>query len=347
VNELFAGGGSAPQYFDPCSATSQQFINNPEMQGGAGLCATAGLLGGIGAPGSFVQNPGGQLGISLSGNINLQPEEGDTYTVGVVFQSPVKEGIFRRLQGSIDWWAIELSKPILVRDPNEIVADCYNYYGNNPTWDPNHPNCVGLLRLGGDILAIYNLADPNYYFPGVNGGKIKTSGIDVQVAWSVDVEDLGGDPDMGRLDLQVLASHLIEWKLQNADGFPFSDYKGTIAFFGAGLGQTFPEFRMNTRLTYSVDDYSIDVRARYIDSMINRMSVIFPGETEFEGVPSIWYWDVAGSWQIMDNAEFRIGLLNAFDQQPPVYRPNVQSGTDPSTYDVLGRRVFTQINLKF
>ncbi len=40
-------------------------------------------------------------------------------------------------------------------------------------------------------------------------------------------------------------------------------------------------------------------------------------------------------------------MNNVFDKQPPTYQPNVQSGTDPSTYDVIGRRVYARVNMKF
>jgi outer membrane receptor protein involved in Fe transport len=43
----------------------------------------------------------------------------------------------------------------------------------------------------------------------------------------------------------------------------------------------------------------------------------------------------------------RLGLNNAFDRKPPTYAPNVQSGTDPSTYDVIGRRFYVSARLKF
>ena len=44
---------------------------------------------------------------------------------------------------------------------------------------------------------------------------------------------------------------------------------------------------------------------------------------------------------------FRVEVNNAFDKQPPSYRPNVQSGTDPSLYDVIGRRGYVSARLKF
>ena len=53
------------------------------------------------------------------------------------------------------------------------------------------------------------------------------------------------------------------------------------------------------------------------------------------------------SWGVTDNVEFKLGVNNVADQQPRLYGPNVQSGTDPSTYDVIGRRIFGQLRLRF
>ena len=58
-------------------------------------------------------------------------------------------------------------------------------------------------------------------------------------------------------------------------------------------------------------------------------------------------WDASAAWNFSDNISVRVGLNNAFDKQPPTYRPNVQSGTDPSVYDVIGRRWFAQVRMKF
>ena len=69
--------------------------------------------------------------------------------------------------------------------------------------------------------------------------------------------------------------------------------------------------------------------------------------TEFTGPDAVWYWDVAGTWNINDAVQLRLGVNNVFDKDAETYAPNVQSGTDPSTYDVVGRRVFGSLRLRF
>lgn len=80
--------------------------------------------------------------------------------------------------------------------------------------------------------------------------------------------------------------------------------------------------------------------------MKNRASVQYVGETSFTGVPEVWYFDTSLTWN-NDRTMIRLGVNNLFDKQPPVYAPNVQSGTDPSTYDVIGRRLFLTVGLKY
>ena len=40
-------------------------------------------------------------------------------------------------------------------------------------------------------------------------------------------------------------------------------------------------------------------------------------------------------------------MNNLTDEQPNVFDPGVQANTDPSTYDVLGRRYYVGLTAKF
>ena len=99
------------------------------------------------------------------------------------------------------------------------------------------------------------------------------------------------------------------------------------------------------RLRANLKPITLDARIRYIDSMKNRAAVQFPGETSFTGPKSIWYFDF-GMETSIQAMTFRIGLNNAFNTKPAIYSPNVQSGTDPSLYDVIGLRYYVQVGLK-
>lgn len=332
--ELFDGGGSAPQIFDPCSVTSVERTTGANAASLRTLCRDAGQIGGLGGNVDlFVQTPGTQASIQTEGNTNLNPETGNSVTVGLVW-TPSGSGF----RAAVDYYSVTVKDAITVADSNEIIADCYNYTGANPTYSATRPSCAGLFRSG-DILGVEDLSNASGAFAGTNGGRIKTSGIDFNLGW-------GGRVGPGKLDTQLNLSYLIEYKLKTAGNLPTLDFAGTIPYFGAGLGQAFPRVKASLSAQYKMGDLGMDARIRYIDKMTNRMGKIFTTE-RFTGVSATTYLDVGGSWDFAKGKTVRAGFNNLLDQKPKTYAPNVQSGTDPSTYDIVGRRFYMQANFQF
>jgi iron complex outermembrane recepter protein len=344
--ELFDGGGSAPQYFDPCSVTTNA-RNGPDAAALRLLCQNTGLGASVD---SFVQTPGNQLQIITSGNTELKPETGTTHTLGIVLTSPWDHPALNKLTASVDFYNISIDGAILTPDPNLLVAACYNYFGSNPTYDSTDANCQTILRIGGDIVFL-DSGSPDGSFPGQNGAKIKTSGLDFQIDYGLNLADFGLPSNSGRLAFNFLANYLLKFEAQERGDLPSIDYAGTVSYFGEGLsaggGSSFPELRMNLSSRYLVGPFSFDVRTRYIDAMDNRASRQFSGETVFTGVGSVTYWDLGTGWQASSNLSMRFGFNNILDKQPPQYAPNIQSGTDPSLYDVVGRRALAQVKYTF
>jgi outer membrane receptor protein involved in Fe transport len=146
--------------------------------------------------------------------------------------------------------------------------------------------------------------------------------------------------------VQLNWTHLLSVKQRSAEFLPTYDYKGTIPFFGVGLGQAYPNDKMMVTAKYAIGDFTGDLRMRYIGKMDNRMSRIFPGE-RFTGVAATTYWDIGGTYEVVKGVTLRAGINNLLDQKPRTYAPNVQTGTDPTTYDVIGRRLFMQVQAQF
>ncbi|WP_116808332.1 TonB-dependent receptor domain-containing protein [Steroidobacter cummioxidans] len=348
-SELFDGSTSAPQYFDPCTFASG-IRNSANAAAVRGLCTANGQATTpangrvpVAAYDNFAPLPGGQITTTQGGNTALKPETADTMTFGLVFSSPW-EGALSSLRGSIDYYNIKIADVILAPDPNIFIADCYNYFGNNPTYDFNYSTCQQIVRNSAGTIARVN--GPNgIVFPGENGTKFNTDGIDVQVDYGMDMPSLFGQSS--RLNLNMFVNYLLSFERQDRSNLPTLDYKGTVSYFGQGLGSSFPEFKVNLTANYMVGPVGLNVRARWIDSMQNRASVQFAGEPSFSGVPSVTYLDASLSWEFMDGGLARIGVNNLTDKEPPLYAPSVQSGTDPSLYDVVGRRIFGQLNFKF
>jgi outer membrane receptor protein involved in Fe transport len=344
-SELFAGGTSFPQIFDPCSITGKK-RNGADAAAMATLCGDTGVSG----VGTFVATPGSQAEIDLAGNPLLKPETADTYTLGAVFTSNAESQWLTRLRGTVDFYKIKVKDAILTPDPNESIADCYNYYGHNPTYSATaNPYCNGMAR-GPDIQFIgdYQNDPEGGVFAGLNKGTIDTSGVDLQLDWGFDLEWIGAPASLGAVTTNLLFSRLLKYDLSDTPGVGTIDYAGTVNYFGGGIGlaQTLPKWRAFWNTNWTFGDFSLGARARYIDKMENRMAKQFPGEV-FKGVGSVTYWDFSAAWRFMEKSEFRLGVNNALNKQPPTYDPNVQSGTDPSTYDVIGRRIFARVEVQF
>jgi iron complex outermembrane recepter protein len=334
--ELFDGGTSAPQYFDPCSASTVARTTGPA--GFNTLCTTLDASGVGGAGPTYAQTPGSQSQIVLDGNPALKAEKGTSVTMGLVFQASSQSPL-RGLTASVDYYQITVKDAIIRPDANEIIADCYNFYGANSGYSVNHPTCQGINRAGSDIFFIGapGTASGNFLF--TNGGRIKTAGIDLALGWA-------GRVGPGQFNFGVNYNHLLEYKSRSASYLPEKNYKGTIPFFGAGFGQAFPANRVVLTTGYKLGDFGVDARYRWFSAMGNRMSLNFPGE-KFTGTAATGYLDLGASVELLKTVTLRVGLNNALDQEPRTYAPNVQSGTDPSTFDVVGRRLFVQATAKF
>jgi outer membrane receptor protein involved in Fe transport len=88
-----------------------------------------------------------------------------------------------------------------------------------------------------------------------------------------------------------------------------------------------------------MDTLQFMVTTRYISAMTHANLVTSPLATA-TGTDATWYTDLAARYDFTDNMSLRLGVNNVANQQPRLYAPNIQANTDPSSYDVLGRRYF-------
>ena len=95
-------------------------------------------------------------------------------------------------------------------------------------------------------------------------------------------------------------------------------------------------------------DLGPNINARYIAAMENRLNVEFPGETQFTGPDAVWYLDLAGTYALSDNVEFKLGVNNVFNkfgpQDPTIFS---DSNVDTGTYGAMGRFIYIDVKFKF
>ena len=118
--------------------------------------------------------------LTFQGNPDLKSEKGDTWTAGMVFQSPFQNVLASRITATVDWYRVKITDPIDVVSGQLIVDACFNVNGTNPNYQLNDP--TGYCRLierdpsSGGIRTINAIYD--------NIGRLGVEGIDTTVRWN-------------------------------------------------------------------------------------------------------------------------------------------------------------------
>jgi outer membrane receptor protein involved in Fe transport len=236
--------------------------------------------------------------------------------------------LFRRLSFSVDYYNITINHTIGVIGALTSIQGCYNLTGLNPTFDPNNTFCKNITRdaATGNII---NVVSTNQ-----NLGTLKTSGIDFEGDWGFGLGAVGLDDKWGSINVNFIGGYLSTYNVQNLPNGPFSGAAGSIGGAFAAL----PRWKQLTTLNYKVDRFDFDFRWRTIGQMFD--------PNHFR-VPEVDYFDIDGRMKLNNAIELRVGVSNLLDKQPPTYPTASQANTDPSTYDVLGRRYFVGLKAHY
>jgi len=343
-----------PSYTDPCNVTSPFRFGVGGVPGGTGNqtdgpnpAQVAALCVAQGIPqaniGSFNQlNP--QARAFIGGNINLVPEEADTYTLGVSWQSNSDSDWLSGLSVSLDYFQYEINQVIASLTVSSVLSKCFNQVGGNPTFDPNNAACQLFSRNPS------NFAVQNVTTQQLNLSMREVNGVDLNFDYSLPLSAFGASEAAGKLDFRLLATRFNKWEQQETSVDPILDRVGTIS---QTVASAFPENKAVMSTTYSVGDLQFRYNVRYVDGMevVNNDALLTPSAGVVTSVPTYVYHDFVGRWQITEMLGMSLGVTNIGDKDPPVYttsaQAGIQSNTDPSTYDVLGRRYFLNLTATF
>jgi iron complex outermembrane recepter protein len=313
--ELFqAGDQNFPGYGDPCNTTAINALGAGDRAGRVATCNAWFAAGGAVYPGYVLPGPNpvnfaqvnSQVESFQIGTPNLQPEIADTLTYGIVFNPdwwPVG-----RIGVSVDRYEIEIAGVIALRS----IANILN-------------GCIAAGGVGGDCLLAPRQADGQIDFVNqtrANANTLETSGIDVNLRWSTELEGLGLPGTFG-------VAALYTW----VDSYTFNGGEN-VGFHDGTIGGGIPENRAATNFTYALDDLNFLVRWTYTGAM---EQASFGTET----VDAYNMYDFGSSWDIDENFQVSFGVENIFDTKPQIFTDAQifgQFNTDGSTYDQLGRQ---------
>ena len=333
VQDLFGGASTGfPGAADPCSDRGPTAERTDALRA---FC----IASGVPASAVFTRGvqPAAQIQADFGGNPDVAEETSDTYTVGVVLQP----GFVPRLNITVDYFNITVEDTIGTRlgGLNTALSLCFN-----TVQDFSDPTCqifAGNRNPGTGALGV-TAGGQNVSLVQDNVGRLETSGIDVQVDYSVPLFS-------GNLSFTYLGTWLDKFRNTPVALLPERE-NITEGTFGL------PEYRHNVRVTYDQGPSLFSVRWRYEgateDFRVQNTFVgndrVTPATLPQPNIGAFNYIDLAASFDVDERMTINAGVNNLFDTQPPVLGAQAeQSNTRPSFFDVLGRDFFVGVNFRF
>jgi iron complex outermembrane recepter protein len=343
VSSQLSGTGS-----DPCGTTVSAILpgksnapDNPNRAQLQALCsAQINAYGGNNAS-AFHANPNGFVGaggvLTFAGNPNLESEKGDTWTAGVVLQSPFENPLAHRMTATIDWYSIKISNPIDVLSGQNLLNACFNVDGSNPTYSLNDPtgSCKRIVR--DPVSAIDTTINSAY----ANIGKLSTEGVDVTISWAAPFSDMGMEKVPGTLSLAVNANYLIDMSQPVTVGGDLQNYAGYV---GASKYQT------NTTLGYTWDNNRVSVNWLWHNGTQGLAANNRP-TTLNAGYPSGNLFNLSAGTR-MGPVDVSLNINNVANAKPdPAGYPYADAYNGFGTYDpyadLVGRRYSLNLTMNF
>ncbi|UTP38303.1 TonB-dependent receptor [Phenylobacterium sp. LH3H17] len=260
------------------------------------------------------------------GNLALQPEEGETFTAGFVYEPNWLEG----LRVSVDYFDIQLTGAISLLGIQDTINRCVA---------GNAELCSFLNRDGGGNLT--SIVRTNY-----NLAARSTKGVDLEVAYSLPLSQIS-ETLPGKLDLGLYGSHISE--LIFNDGTTSVNRAGNLS---AGTLGT-PEWKWSANANYTVGPFAVALQGRYISSGVYD-STYKPIDLNDNTIESKTYLDLSASYDLIAGEDGRrltvYGAVdNLLDEDPPIVASSFFApiATNPVLYDVMGRYFSMGVRFKY
>jgi outer membrane receptor protein involved in Fe transport len=217
----------------------------------------------------------------------------------------------------MDWYNVRIRDAVAQLGGQRIADECHN----------GATTLCGLITRGSDgrILTILDT------FQNVAGAAAR--GVDTEVIWRAQPDFLANRAE--RFNLRWLTGYMAE-RSDTPLGGSAQNTAGVI-----GL----PKLTSNITATYTVDDWSFQLQARYVDSVLRNRTWIEGIDVDNNQIASMTWFNgrigyggelkSGGTWSVALNVQ------NLFDREPPLF-----GGTN-GTYDQFGRRYNLSANFSW
>jgi outer membrane receptor protein involved in Fe transport len=335
IGELFAANsGSQIAFGTPPAAIGDPCDIRSSARTGAGGASVRALCVAQGIPTNVVDSytfPTTATAGLTSGNPDLTPESADTYNFGFSWNSHADSPLLSNLTVSIDYYNISIKEVISVVPGLSALSKCYNLDGSNPSYSAANTFCALLQRDANGQLQVIRT-------PYLNLGGLETDGIDLQMAWSANLSDLGLPQGAGQLFLSTGVSYTKSYSVQTLPGTPFQEYVNTNT-----VGAAHPKYKALTTVGYGLGNALVSLRWRYQGSMDDVTAVTTPANPGV-GVGAYNLYDLIASYDIGTRWQIRAGVTNLTDKDP-VFVSSSQTNTDTAVFDAVGRSYYVGLKV--
>ncbi len=287
--------------------------------------------------GNIASNPAAQYNGQQGGNPHLLPETAKTTSFGIVLTPTMLPGF----SATFDYFKID-------------VANLISTYGADFTLN----QCVAtgaaqycsLVHRGGNgtlwLSPTGYIVDTN-----VNTGAEKTSGVDVDINYRLDMGAIGS------LHADLTGTYVKNFVFSPALGSSYD----CAAAFGPTCGPPLPSWRHNLSLDYQtpIKALSANVTWRFVGrTKAEFTEPALASENDLAGladarIGSFSYVDMSAAYT-WSKLTFRVGVNNLFDKDPPLIGADEignglfgENNTYPQIYDTLGRFLHASVSAKF
>ncbi|MND91273.1 Vitamin B12 transporter BtuB [compost metagenome] len=351
IVELFRSSGQAlgNLTIDPCAGVNP---SAPEA-----LCLATGAP--VGVYGGIPQPSSRQINVTIAGNRDLDVEQANTYTIGLVLNPPAWNG----LTATIDYFNIKIEDQISAPSQTDILDGCYSPV-LNPSQTPNvfcslivrNPLTGGLSGSG---------ETPGVILTNSNLGTLETAGVDFSVGYRLTLADYWQAVPG---DFRVSASGT--WlDYYHTQATPNSINRICSGYYSTACGNPRPEWKWNVRGVYTHDRLTASLLWNHISAV-----ELEPGPSSsapsfstpqngnasfasilpaFRSIDAYDWFDLSLAYELTDGAEVTFLVENLFDQAPPLVGNNVSGfeyndgNTFPNVYDMIGRSYSVGVRMKF
>lgn len=295
------------------------------------------------SPSSIVQpdphtGTSGQYQIITSGNPNLLPEEGKTYTVGAVFQPRFAPG----LSLSVDYYHVRINGAIDTPAHAAIVRECEA--GNGMTQACSLINRP--LPFSDRTAANFPIS---VTAAPLNIASLVKEGVDIDLSYRTALSRINADW-RGNFAVRAIASYSPKFD-RTADSLtPTESYAGGVNGTPTSSGFAYPKLTGSIEAVYSDERLTISVTERFTGSY--RLDNLY-FTNENPKVHNIGYTDLSIAYRLgaKRNIEAFLNVQNLFDVAPPLIPDSGNAGlafpTNKAIFDVVGTYFTSGVRVRF